>query len=215
MPRSSTSLHARRAFMPPTAGAAALPFVPEFARCPWRWLATGGSLAQRMHARRVAASRMRALSAPLLLCSAQPRAHYKRVLVPVDFSPSTLAAARLAARMSVPLIFLASFTLPDAAAGLSGFARAACATSLVDARDAVRGRLTQFVDELDIAHDLVSVVARHGSFEIASADYAHRRQCDLLVLGQRTASPLQTLLGGGTEWRMHRQLGIDVLVVPA
>ncbi len=216
MSRSGTSFHAPHALLPAMSSAAALRTIqPECASWPWHWVSTRGKLLQRVAVRRKAETRLRAASEPLLLCATQPRALYRRVLVPVDFSPSSLAAARLAARMFAPLAFLATFSRSDALSGMSGFARTVSTASLIESRDALLARMTALIRQLDIAHDLVSVVVRHGNLDVVTASYARQMQSDLVVLGQRHASRAEALLLGGTEWRLHRALDVDVLVVPA
>lgn len=168
----------------------------------WPWLATGGrGWLATVLARCTIARQLRTAARPLLLAAARPRGHWKRILIPLDFSAASQAAASLAARIDAQLVFLACYTASDAAAQKAG--------------EEMRLRLSHFVQQLDIRHDRVSVVVRRGGLEAATRSYAALMRADLVVFGLQPARALTDYLAGRTEWHLAREIGSDLLVVPA
>jgi len=166
----------------------------------WPWAATGGrGIVGTFLARWKAARQLQSATRPVLLAAARPRGAWARILVPVDFSAASLAAASLAASMDAQLVFLACFTAADGTAP--------------EASAHVRSRLARLVQQLNIRHDRVSVVVRRGPLDAAAGAYAGLMRADLIVVGRRRDGA--GTLSGRPEWHLARGIGRDLLVVPA
>jgi nucleotide-binding universal stress UspA family protein len=141
---------------------------------------------------------------------------FKLILVPVDFSESSVrgldfAAAlahKLHARLIVlhvlePAIYPENYLNPTAADAANG-----------SGIGAARERLSKVVQR-SAAQSLVSeVLVRMGRAQSDIADTANATGADLIVMGVQGAGPLKQDLLGGTAERVLRNSPCPVLTVP-
>ena len=138
-------------------------------------------------------------------------ADYRRILVPVCFSPACEDATRAALRLSAcaQVVLLHAFQpeeerMQHAPHGDIGF----ILSLRRKARDTAVQRMHALVQALEQESRLISCAVHHGPAEPVICAYAYRFQADLIVLGGALASP------GAFERRIANRTGCDVLIVP-
>jgi nucleotide-binding universal stress UspA family protein len=153
---------------------------------------------------------------PVLMARRSGHEPYRRVLVPVDFSPWSLAAIDLAVRVApnASLVLMHAVDLPFA--GKLRFA-GVDDSSIARYRDNARLEAWTQLRELSARAGLASERIRHAT--PAGADpwmlivqQEQEFDCDLIVIGKHGRSPLGDLLLGSTTRMVLLESSADVLV---
>lgn len=155
---------------------------------------------------------------PVLLVCSEPDDAYQRVLVAIDFSEESKAAARaaLAIAPSAHFTFLHVFRVPDEdMMRESGVSLDLIHGYRIRAREAARTKLNDFIDSLGPRKQLISRTIQHGL--PASVIGAHARQlnADLIALGKHGKPCFVEFLLGSVTRRVLDQGWCDLLVTTA
>lgn len=156
---------------------------------------------------------------PVLVVKRAPAHAYRRVLVPVDFSPNAAIALELALEVApgvdIEVLHVIDPSPIDAGrAGSTATAVVAATTSREPERaDQAARQLDALLAQAVAApgRRLVPCLA-HGEAAAAILDKAARMHADLIVAGRHGRSALETLLVGSVTRRLLREADCDVLV---
>jgi nucleotide-binding universal stress UspA family protein len=148
----------------------------------------------------------------ILLSRRGVRSRYRRILVPVTFSSSSLEAARTAMRLcgGTQVTFLHAFHAPGEAATMSGLQGLSLRRA---AREAAVSRIRALAACLDNRDALVSYAVQYGPADAVTCAYANRYQADLIVLGPDHAGAPWGQWTGKAERRLVEQTSSDLLIV--
>jgi nucleotide-binding universal stress UspA family protein len=147
---------------------------------------------------------------PVLLVAPTATSLPRRIVAAVDFTPASLAAARLASTLAPPdgtltLAHVCAFGDAEPQPGdLASVYRAGVHANL---EEATRGLRRQ----TDIAVDSVIL---HGEVAPALLEYAERVSCELIALGGHEHGFIDRILLGSVRTRVVRGAQSSVLVVP-
>lgn len=158
-----------------------------------------------------------AATAPVLVVGPKRLTPYRRVIVGVDLSPTSLTALELAMTLvpdgSVEIVYVYE-RLIERALLRSGCPLDEIAERRAEAkRDAVEA-LATFLEPLGDATADCTRVVRADDPRVALLNQATRRRADLLVVGARRQSQLTSVLLGSVATTVLRHAECDVLVVP-
>jgi nucleotide-binding universal stress UspA family protein len=168
-----------------------------------------GSTAERMVSR---------TNRPLLVVRRNAVEVYRRLLVPVDFSSSSLPAVRLAWRIApqAELVLLHSFEVAHAGKlRYAGVADAVMARYAAAARGDAHARMTALCVDAGIPAASVRQIVREGD---PSRDIIVQQQdldCDLVVMGKHGQNFVEELLLGSVTQHVLGEATCDVLVSTA
>lgn len=152
---------------------------------------------------------------PVLVVKQPPREPYRRLLVPVDFSPSSLRAIQHA-RKVVPkadIVLLHAFEVP-----FEGQLRYASVDDEVIQRYRIMARqealqkLHTLRDEAGLSRDGTQLVVLHGDPTLRITEQEQEYDCDLIVMGKHGESMLEDLLLGSVTKRVLSESQGDVLI---
>lgn len=153
---------------------------------------------------------------PVLMVRQIVHEAYRRVLVPVDFSPWSLAAVRLADRVApqATLVLMHAVSVPFfGRMQLAGVGDAALA-HYRDAADAeARQQLHALAQRSGLPPRRLQLAAPQGSDPwMVIAEQEQSRDCDLIVIGRQGRHALDELLLGSTTRTVLAECSADVLV---
>lgn len=165
-----------------------------------------GSTAQRLLSR---------VTCPVLVVKQPPFASYRSVLVPVDFSPSSLHAILHAKRLApdASLTLLHAFEVP-----FEGHLRYASVEDNVlqhyryNARKEANRRLEALADAAGLLPYTYRLVVVHGDPTLRIAQQETSQAADLIVMGKHGESLLEDLLLGSVTKYVLAESRCDVLV---
>lgn len=152
---------------------------------------------------------------PLLAVRQRPRGAYRRILVPVDFSPHSAAAAQ-AAHAWLPkadIVLLHAFGVE-----MEGTLRFASVdeehihTYRIQAREAAFESMRQFVDTLAIPASRLTRVIVHGAPTLQILEHEQSLDIDLIAMGKHGQSALEELLLGSVTKHVLAYSSSDVLI---
>lgn len=160
---------------------------------------------------------MRRASQPVLLARVAPARGYQSVLVPVDFSATSLEAARLALEIAplAHVTFLHVYSVwAEDKMKLASVDDALINAYRVKYEMQARSALNQFIESLACGRRLVSRAVKAGLPVPVIAAYAERTGPDLIVLGRQGGSRAEEYLLGNVTQRVVNDTRCDVLVTP-
>ncbi len=166
-----------------------------------------GSTAQRV---------VRKSSRPVLMVRQSVHEAYRRVLVPVDFSPWSAASLAIAAAVAPDAHFVLFHAVEVPFEGrlrLAGVREHAIDKMRTDARDEASRQLAELRALSGLPVDRWTAVAVAGQrpwMEIVRAEQEH--DCDLIVIGKHGRSAVEDLLLGSTTNMVIAEGSADVLV---
>lgn len=168
-----------------------------------------GSIAERL---------LRKSRRPVLVVKGRPGAAYRNVLVPVDFSADSKAAARLASQIAprAALHLLHAFEAPfEGKLRYAGVDDDSIRHYREQARQKARVDMTALIASAGIAQARITRSIVHG-YAPAWIDRAARGfGANLVVIGKHGQSAVEDLLLGSVTLHTLSSVGCDVLVVPA
>lgn len=165
-----------------------------------------GSTAQRLLAK---------VACPLLVVKQAPRAAYRRVLVPVDFSGWSLPAIRAAQRVApgADLVLMHAFTVP-----FEGKMRYASVDDDTIHQYRVAARLHAFEalsllrQQAGLSATATQLLVLHGDPTLRVIEQEQEQDCDLIVMGKHGEGLLESWLLGSVTKRVLGDCSADVLV---
>lgn len=162
------------------------------------------------------ASRLLGLTkCPVLVVKQPPHEPYRRLLVPVDFSASSVRAVHLARRIApqADLVLLHAFEVP-----FEGHLRYASVDEdtihryRIVAKQEAAQKLAALRDQAGLTYGDVSLVVLHGDPALRIVEQEQELDCDLIVMGKHGETPLQDLLLGSVTKHVLAESQGDILV---
>ncbi|MCW5660353.1 MAG: universal stress protein [Burkholderiaceae bacterium] len=153
---------------------------------------------------------------PVLMVRQTAHEPYRRVLVPVDFSPWSAGAIALALQLvpQATLVLMHAVELPyEGKLRLAGVAQATVTRYRDAARNEARNRLHALASQTGLPPERVQVTTPDGAdpwMLIAQQEQEH--DCDLIVIGKQGRNALEELLLGSTTRMVMSECSSDVLV---
>ena len=153
---------------------------------------------------------------PILIVKRLPKQPYARVLVPLDFTPNSEKALRMAARVAPKAMIIAVHAYEVAFEGRLRLAGASDA-DIDGYRLRVEGKagadISALWDELGIKQRRFGQVVERGSPALVIRDQQHAMAADLIVMGKHGRSGVGAFLLGSVTRRVLAESVCDVLVL--
>lgn len=152
---------------------------------------------------------------PLLAVKQRPRGAYRRVLVPVDFSPHAVAAARAAHVWSpdAEIVLLHAFGVEiESTLRFAGVAPDRIHDYRARAREAALESMAQFVGAVAIPASRLTRLVAHGAATLQILEHERTLDVDLIAMGKHGQSALEELLLGSVTQHVLAHSRSDVLV---
>lgn len=158
---------------------------------------------------------LKTMRCPVLVVKQPPHEPYRRLLVPVDFSPSSLRAIRHARSMAphADIVLLHAFDVP-----FEGYLRYASVDqdTINDYRIVARREATEKLhalrDEAGLTLQDSSLVVLHGDPTVGIIEQEQECDCDLIVMGKHGENLVEELLLGSITKHVLAESQGDVLV---
>ncbi len=153
---------------------------------------------------------------PVLMVRRSVHQPYRRVLVPVDFSPWSLQAVHLADRIAPDstIVLMHAVEVPfERRMRSSGVSDEAIARSRSHARSEAQRRLRELAAQSGLAPERLRQATPEGEdpwMLIAQQEQVH--DCDLTVMGRQGRHALEDLMLGSTTRMVLAESGTDVLL---
>lgn len=166
-----------------------------------------GSTAERM---------LRMAVQPVLVVKQQPHERYRKVLVPVDFSPCSLRALRLAQAVApgADFVVLHAFEVPfESTLQYAGIKESEIARLRAAAQLEADTKLREFIRDSGFAPATSTILALHGNAIRHIVEQEQESDCDLIVIGKHGEVLLEDLLLGSVTKHVLVEAQGDVLVV--
>jgi nucleotide-binding universal stress UspA family protein len=177
----------------------------------------GKSFLTDIFARHANLELVRLAERPLLLVNTEPRTTYRHVLVGVDFSPASFAAAQAALALAPE----AQFTFVHAARVANegtmrevGIADEVIRSFRARACEDARNKLDAFIGQLGPRRQSISRSIGHGHPGPVISATARRLGVDLIAVGKHGRSWIEELLLGSVTQRLLGEFQSDLLIVP-
>lgn len=153
---------------------------------------------------------------PMLVVKQTPHEAYRRVLVPVDFSPWSHAALRLARAVApkAELVLLHAFEAPfESKLQFAGVDEDTIGLYRKSARQEALSQLRMLVAEAGLKAGEVSLSVHHGDASRTILTQEQEQDCDLIVMGKHGQGVLEELLLGSVTKHVLSESASDVLIV--
>jgi nucleotide-binding universal stress UspA family protein len=153
---------------------------------------------------------------PVLMVRQSVHEPFRRVLVPVDFSPWSLEAVRLADRIApnATVVLMHAVEVPfESRMRSSGVSDQAIARSRSRARDEAQRQLRELAAQSGLAPERLRQSTAEGEdpwMLIAQQEQEH--DCDLIVMGRQGRHALEDLMLGSTTRMVLAECSADVLL---
>lgn len=154
---------------------------------------------------------------PVLVVRQAPRGGYRRVLIPIDFSPVSVPIVRFVRRLApaADLVLLHAFEVPfEGKLTYAGVDEEVIHRYRVAAREDALRRLRQAAKQAGLAAGDYTLLVVHGDPVQAVMAQEQERDCDLIALGKHGAHVAEDLLLGSVTKHVLMEAQADVLVVP-
>jgi nucleotide-binding universal stress UspA family protein len=152
---------------------------------------------------------------PMLAVKQRPQGPYRRVLVPVDFSPHAAVAAT-AAHAWLPhaeIVLLHAFGVEmESTLRFASVAEEQIHEYRARAREAAIDSMRQFVDALPIPASRLTRMVVHGAPTLQILEHEQSLDIDLIAMGKHGQSALEELLLGSVTKHVLAYSSSDVLV---
>ncbi|MFH1494300.1 MAG: universal stress protein [Pseudomonadota bacterium] len=152
---------------------------------------------------------------PMLLVRQAPHESYRRILVPVDFSPVSVAALRLVRALApqAHIVLLHAFEAPfEGKLAYAGVSKEVISHYRSSMRLEALQQLRSLTATADLAPEEATLLALHGDASQHILEQEQEQDCDLIVMGKHGADMIEDfLLGSITKHVLLSSQG-DVLV---
>ena len=152
---------------------------------------------------------------PVLVVKQPPHEPYRRLLVPVDFSPIAARTLRLAAALvpSASLTVMNACDVPfEGQLRYAGVDDTRIAHYRGLAASQARNRLDQLVAESGVDRARLNTLVTHGDVSLRILEQEQESDCDLIVVGKHGEGMFEELLLGSTTKHILAESQSDVLV---
>jgi nucleotide-binding universal stress UspA family protein len=152
---------------------------------------------------------------PVLAVKQRPHGAYRRVLVPVDFSPHAVTAAQTAQRWlpDAEIVLLHAYEVDiEGTLRFASIAEEQIHQYRVRAREDAIDAMAQFVDRLSIPSGQLTRLVVHGAPTLRILEHEQSLDADLIVMGKHGQSTLEELLLGSVTKHVLAYCSSDVLV---
>ncbi|SDT13890.1 universal stress protein [Pseudomonas oryzae] len=159
---------------------------------------------------------LRQTARPLLVVRHAVHHGYRRVLLPVDFSPRSLRAIRMAMSLApqAELVLLHSFEVPfEGRLRHAGVGEDELALLRARAQREAGEQMAELVAAAGLEPDSVRSVLLHGEAGVHILDQEQLQGCELIAIGKRGQGPVEELLLGSVTRHVLTQARGDVLVI--
>lgn len=178
--------------------------------------ARGQSTLRRLVVGSTASRLLRKSRCPVLVVKNPCQQAYRRVLLPIDFSPGSVLALTLARELApqADLVLLHAFDVPfEGMLQYAGVSQDVIHQYRIEARE----RALQALREMAIQHGLTpgqfTPLVDHGDAVALITGHQQRLGCDLVVMGKHGTHVTEELLLGSVTKRVLSEGDADVLVV--
>lgn len=154
---------------------------------------------------------------PVLVVKTPAQAPYRRVLVPIDFTPTSDAALRVADRMRGENdlhVFHALQSNREAVLRDADVPEPVIRESRLMEEGALNARMHSSVTGLGVNSTTARYALAYGPAERSALLHAQGLGADLIVVGRQGRSALAGFLLGSVSRRILREANCDVLIVP-
>lgn len=158
---------------------------------------------------------LRKISRPLLVVKQIAHEPYRRVLVPVDFSPRSRDALRLAQRVApqAEYVLLHAFEVPfEGKLRYAGVEEHALSSLRVNARREAIDKMNALIVQSGADENRVRRIVVHGEPATELLEQEQEQDCDLVVIGKRGQGMIGEMLLGSVTKHVLAQSSADVLV---
>ncbi len=165
-----------------------------------------GSTAERM---------VRRTSRPMLVVKRPARGPYRRLLIPVDFSPASLPACEFARAVAprAELVLLHAFEVPfETRLRSAGVQDETLRTYREIAQSQAERAMQSFLAAAGLPSGAVTTLVLHGDASSLIIEQEQERDCDLVVVGKRGESMVDDFLLGSVTKHVLQESQGDVLV---
>lgn len=152
---------------------------------------------------------------PLLVVKQPPREGYRRLLVPVDFSPASLPALRLAHALApeAELILLHAFDVPfEGKLRLAGVSQETIDFYRAAAKEEAVRRMGELLAAAGLGPQSARRLVLHGDPWRNIVEQEQKQDCDLIVMGRCGEGMLEDFFLGSVTKRVLTDCRGDVLV---
>lgn len=159
---------------------------------------------------------LRKSTRPLLVVRQTTPEAYRRVLIPVDFSPRSLRAIRMGRALAprAELVLLHAFELPfEGRLRAAGVNREELADLYSQAQLEAETRMDALVAGAGLASGAMKAVLVQGEASLHILDQARLHDCELIVIGKRGLGLFEELLLGSVTRHVLARAHLDVLVI--
>ncbi|NMG69782.1 universal stress protein [Parazoarcus communis] len=152
---------------------------------------------------------------PMLVVKQIPHETYRRVLVPVDFSPRSIESLRFARQVApqADLILLHAFEVPfEGKLRYAGVDDNALSSLRVTAKREAVEHMNTLIEHAGLSDAPVRRIVMHGDAPSIILNQEQEQDCDLIVIGKRGAGLIEEVLLGSVTKHILAQSSADVLV---
>ncbi len=152
---------------------------------------------------------------PILVVRQQPHEPYRRVLVPVDFSPSSLGAIQQARRIApdAEIVLLHVFDVPfEGQLRYANVEEEMIHQYRILARQEASQKLQALRDDSGLSTHNSHLVVLHGDAALRIIEQEQEADCDLIAMGKHGENLLEDLLLGSVTRHVLTEAQGDVLV---
>lgn len=152
---------------------------------------------------------------PMLVVKQTPMDDYRRVLVPVDFSPWSLVSLNLARAVAprAELILMHAFSVPfEGKLRFAGVEDERIGQYRIAARETALARMRQLVADAGLDPGTAGFSVLHGEASRLIVEQEQEQDCDLIVVGKHGRNAVEELLLGSVTKHVLAESTGDVLV---
>ena len=178
--------------------------------------ARGQSLLRRLVVGSTASHLLRRSHCPVLVVKNPFQQPYRRVLLPMDFSPGSALALALARELAprAGLVLLHAFDVPfEGMLQYAGVSQDIIHQYRIEARERALRQLREMAAEQGLAAGDYTPLVEHGDAVALITGHQQRLGCDLVVMGKHGTHVTEELLLGSVTKRVLSEGDADVLVV--
>ncbi len=158
---------------------------------------------------------LRRILRPLLMVKQAAHEPYRRVLVPVDFSPWSISALKLASTIApqAELVLLHAFEAPfESKLQFAGVDEATINHYRMAVRQESTLQLERIATEAGLRPEAVRLSVQHGDASRTILTQERELDCDLIVMGKHGQGVMEELLLGSVTKHILSESVCDVLV---